>query len=153
VYYRRGERVSMGAPGSESSESLRLPTSHSGRTTTPSDGHFPLSIYRPRNRPRNRAASAADTVSLADDVHSIDGVYAVGPHMHNLSAWSTPHLRTDRREGTRYSVWKAPSLDSDLHTTLFGRQNRQVLLFCLGFIFPFGKCLHRAPDYAHEEVY
>jgi hypothetical protein len=148
VYYRRGERVSMGAPGSESTESLRLPTSYSGRTSTPSEGgHFPLSIYRPRNRPRNRG-SHADTISLADDVHSIDGVYAIGPNMHPISGWSTPHLRTDRRTDTRYSAWKAPSLDSDLHTTLFGRQNRQVLLFCIGFIFPFGKCQPRAPPQA-----
>jgi hypothetical protein len=130
----------MGAPGSESSESLRLPTSHSGRSQTPSDGNFPLSIYRPRNRPRNRA-SQADTIDYADDIQSVDGsVYVVGPQMQPISGWSTPHLRTDRRGGaTRYSAWKAPSLDSDLHTTLFGRQNRQILLFCIGFIFPFGK--------------
>jgi hypothetical protein len=130
----------MGAPGSESSESLRLPTSHSGRSRSPSDGNFPLSIYRPRNRPRNRT-SQADTIDYADDTQSVDGgVYALGPHMQPLSGWSTPHLRTDRRGGaTRYSAWKAPSLDSDLHTTLFGRQNRQILLFCVGFIFPFGK--------------
>jgi hypothetical protein len=133
----------MGAPASESSESLRLPTSHSGRTNTPSDGNLPFSIYRPRNRPRNRA-SQADTISLADETQSIDGgLYVLGPNMQPLSAWSTPHLRTDRREGTRYSAWKAPSLDADLHTTLFGRQNRQVLLFCVGFIFPFGKCSPR----------
>lgn len=105
---------------------------------TPSDGNFPLSIYRPRNRPRNRA-SHADTVSLADEVYSSDGgVYVLGPNMQPLSGWSTPHLRTDRR-GMRYSVWKAPSLDADFHSTLFGRQNRQILLFCIGFIFPLGK--------------
>ncbi|KAH8712160.1 hypothetical protein GQ44DRAFT_811636 [Phaeosphaeriaceae sp. PMI808] len=135
VYYQRGERISVGAPESESSESFRLGTSHSARTQTPSDG-FPLSIYRPRNRPRNRA-SHTDTVSLTDDVYSVDGgVYALGPNMQPLSGWSTPHLRTDRRGGTRYSAWKAPSLDDDLNTTLFGRQNRQILLFCVGFIFP-----------------
>lgn len=133
----------MGAPGSESSESLRLGTSHSGRTNTPSEGNFPLSIYRPRNRPRNRA-SHADTISLADDIHSVDGgVYVLGPNMRPLSGYSTPHLRTDRRTGTRYSAWKAPSLDHDLNSTLFGRQNRQILLFCIGFIFPLGKSLPR----------
>lgn len=134
----------MGAPGSESSESLRLGTSHSGRTHTPSDTNFPLNIYRPRNRPRNRH-SHPDTLSLADDIQSIDGVYVIGPNMHPLSGYSTPHLRTDRRGGNRYSRWQAPSLDDNLGSTLFGRQNRQVLLFCLGFIFPFGK-LHPAAD-------
>lgn len=129
----------MGAPTSESSDSLRLGTSHSGRTNTPSEGNFPLSIYRPRNRPRNRA-SQGDEMSLADDAQSMSGsVYVLGPNMHPISGYSTPHLRTDRREGARYSAWKAPSLDADLNTTLFGRQNRQILLFCLGFIFPFGK--------------
>jgi hypothetical protein len=139
VYYQKGERISVGAPESESSGSIRLGTSHSGRSHTPSESNFPLSIYRPRNRPRNRA-SHADTVSLADDVHSIDGaVYAVGPNMYPLSGYSTPHLRTDQRGQTRYSAWNAPSLDDDMHTTLFGRQNRQILLFCIGFIFPPGK--------------
>ncbi|KAH7392880.1 hypothetical protein BKA66DRAFT_602216 [Pyrenochaeta sp. MPI-SDFR-AT-0127] len=136
VYYQRGERISMGAPESESSGSIRLGTSHSGRTTTPLEGNFPLSIYRPRNRPRNRA-SQPDTISLSDDIQPIDGnVYVLGPNMHPLSGYSTPHLRTDRRGLSRYSAWKAPSLDDDLNSTLLGRQNRQILLFCVGFIFP-----------------
>lgn len=80
-----------------------------------------------------------DTISLADDIQSIDGVYVLGPNMHPPSGYSTPHLRTDRRGGTRYGIWKAPSLDDDLGSTLFGRQNRQILLFCIGFIFPLGK--------------
>jgi hypothetical protein len=152
VYYQKGERISVGAPESESSESVRLGTSHSGRSRTPSESNFPLSIYRPRNRPRNRA-SHADTVSLADDVHSIDGaVYAVGPHMYPLSGYSTPHLRTDRRGQTRYSAWNAPSLDDDMHATLFGRQNRQILLFCIGFIFPPGKYQSMLPNCAHEST-
>ncbi|KAF1844570.1 uncharacterized protein K460DRAFT_376228 [Cucurbitaria berberidis CBS 394.84] len=136
VYYQRGERISGGAPESESTGSIRLGTSHSGRSNTPSEANFPLSIYRPRNRPRNRV-SQPDTLSLSDEIQHIDGdVYVLGPNMHPLSGYSTPHLRTDRRGQTRYSAWKAPSLDSDLNRTLFGRQNRQILLFCLGFIFP-----------------
>ncbi|KAL5114992.1 hypothetical protein ACEQ8H_007101 [Pleosporales sp. CAS-2024a] len=133
VYYRRGERVSMGAPGSDSSESLRLPPLYNSRSRSPSDSNFPLSIYRPRNRPRNRDLQA-DT----DDMQSENSpVYALGPQMQPLSGWSTPRLRNDRRGGaTRYNPWKAPSFDSDLHTTLFSRQNRQILLFCVGFIFP-----------------
>lgn len=136
VYYQRGERISVGAPESESSGSIRLGTAHSGRSQTPSEGNFPLSIYRPRNRPRNHH-SHPDTLSLSDDIQPIDGgVYVLGPDMRLQSGYSTPHLRTDRRGLSRYSAWKAPSLDDDIHATLFGRQNRQVLLFCLGFIFP-----------------
>ena len=159
VYYRRGERISVVAsPESDSSGSIRLGTAHSGRSHTPSESHFPLSIYRPRNRPRTRM-SHTDTISLADDVQSIDGgVYEGGVYMvedrgqmYALSAWSTPHLRTDRRGQLRYSAWNAPSLDADVHQTLLGRQNRQILLFCLGFLFPPGKCLPRPPHHAHED--
>ena len=139
VYYQRGEHISMGAPDSDSSGSIRLGTSHSGRSNTPSEANFPLSIYRPRNRPRNRA-SQPETMSLSDDIQPIDGeVYVLGPNMHPLSGYSSPHLRTDRRGHSRYSAWKAPSLDDDLNSTLFGRQNRQILLFCVGFVFPLGK--------------
>jgi hypothetical protein len=148
AYYQRGEQIAMGAPESESSGSIRLGTSHSGRTNTPSEGNFPLSIYRPRNRPRNRH-SQPDTLSLSDDIQPIDGgLYVLGPNMHPVSGYSTPHLRTDRRGRSRYSAWKAPSLDDDLNTTLFGRQNRQILLFCIGFIFPLGKFWphHSLPD-------
>ena len=156
VYYRRGERISVvAAPESDSSGSIRLGTAHSGRSHTPSESHFPLSIYRPRNRPRTQM-SHADTVSLADDVQSIDGgvyegdVYMVEERgqMYTLRPWSTPHLRTDRRGQLRYSAWNAPSLDADVHQTLLGRQNRQILLFCLGFLFPPGKCLPRPPSCA-----
>jgi hypothetical protein len=134
VYYQRGERISV--TESESNGSVRLGTSHSARSHTPSESHFTPNIYRPRNRPRNRG-SHADTVSLADDTQSIDGGdYVLRP---NMSGYSTPHLRPDRRGRPRYGIWKAPSLDDDLHTTLFGRQNRQILLFCIGFLFPPGK--------------
>ncbi|RMZ67146.1 serine-rich [Pyrenophora seminiperda CCB06] len=139
VYYRRGERISVvAAPESDSSGSIRLGTAHSGRSHTPSESHFPLSIYRPRNRPRTRM-SHTDTVSLADDVQSIDGgvyereVYMVEDRgqMYALSAWSTPHLRTDQRGQLRYSAWNAPSLDADVHQTLFraSKQTDSALLF------------------------
>ncbi|RAR02451.1 serine-rich protein [Stemphylium lycopersici] len=138
MYYQKGERISVAVPPeSESSGSIRPGTSQSGRSRTPSESNFPLSIYRPRNRPRNRAASHTDTVSLADDVHSIDGAAcANGPQMYQLTGYSTPHLRTDQRGQALYSAWNAPSLDDDIHLTLFGRQNRQILLFCLGFLCP-----------------
>ena len=51
----------------------------------------------------------------------------------------TPRLRQDRRSQARLSAWKAPSFDDSLGTLFFSRQNRQILLFCLGFIFPIGK--------------
>ncbi|EUC33966.1 hypothetical protein COCCADRAFT_4595 [Bipolaris zeicola 26-R-13] len=137
AYYQKGERISGGAPESEYAESVVQEMSQSGRSHTPSESNYPPNIYRPRNRPRHRAASFADTVSLADDAQSIDGAaHGAGARMYQIRQYSTPHLRTDRRGDTRYSAWNAPSLDADVHVTLLGRQNRQILLFCLGFICP-----------------
>ncbi len=140
VYYRRGERISIGPSDSESSGSVRLGTSHSGRSHTPSESNYPFGIYRPRNRPYNNRTSQQDNISLVDEIQPIGGdVYILGPDMRPLSGWSTPHLGHDQRGRMLYSAWQAPSFDSDLNTSLFGRRNRQILLFCLGFIFPLGK--------------
>ncbi|KAF2878172.1 hypothetical protein BDV95DRAFT_624725 [Massariosphaeria phaeospora] len=137
VYYRRGERSSMGAPDSatESSDSLRVPTAHSGRTNTPSDFNFPLSIYRPRNRPHERT-SQPDMVSIYSGPVEQE-IYVIGPHRRPMTEPFTPRLRQDRRSTARLSAWKAPSFDDSLGTLFFSRQNRQIWMFCLGFIFPF----------------
>lgn len=151
VYYQRGERICVSAaPESESSGSIRMGTSHSARSNTPSEANFPVNIYRPRNRPRHRG-SQTDTMSLSDEIQHVDGnLYVVGPTMHPLSGYSTPRLRPDLRGHSRYGIWTAPSLDDDLGSTLFGRQNRQILFFCLGFIFPLSwmlaSCLPLPPD-------
>lgn len=123
---------------SESSGSIRLGTSHSGRTHTPSESNFPAHIYRPRNRPHNNRASHADTMSpmsLSSEQLIDENGYAAGSYPPSVSGWSTPHLRTDRRGQPRYSFWKAPSMDKDFGRHPFSRQNRQILLFTLGFIF------------------
>ncbi|KAF2118716.1 hypothetical protein BDV96DRAFT_596558 [Lophiotrema nucula] len=135
VYYQRGERSSLGAPdtSTESSGSVRVGTAQSGRTNTPSEGNFPLSIYRPRNRPHARM-SHPETMSISDIVEH--EVYAIGPPRRFMADPFTPHLRQDRRSRAQLSAWKAPSFDESLGTFMFSRQNRQILLFCLGFIFP-----------------
>jgi hypothetical protein len=51
------------------------------------------------------------------------------------SIWS-PHLQTDRR-ASRMSIWQPPSVTWSADTGFFGRRNMQVLLFAIGFIFPF----------------
>ncbi|KAL5407464.1 hypothetical protein PMIN04_011723 [Paraphaeosphaeria minitans] len=138
VYYRRGERTSLGAPESisESAPSSRLQTSHSGRTDTPSDGNLPFSIYNPRRRPHRRA-SGADSVSMMSEGPIEQDVYAVGgPRRHVLEQF-TPRLRPNHRSQAQLSAWKAPSFDENFGAALFSRQNRQIVFFCLGFIFPF----------------
>jgi hypothetical protein len=155
VYYRRGERASLGAPESSTdSDSIRIGTAQSGRTATPSDSNFPLSIYRPRNRPHQRM-SHPDTLSISEDELEQD-IYVIQPaRRHNLQHHPfSPRLRNDRRSQARLSAWKAPSLDENLGSMLFSRQNRQILLFALGFIFPFGKllpgCMHITLVSAHH---
>jgi hypothetical protein len=142
AYYQRGERISIGPGESESSGSIRLGSSHSGRSHTPSERFYPGGVRRPRNRP-NQRGSYADTMSMSQsNEHLIDeDGYVIGPNGYPLSGYSTPHLRTDRREHPRYSFWGAPSLDSDFGQRPLSRQNRQIFLFSLGFIFPFGMLL------------
>ncbi|KAF1970157.1 hypothetical protein BU23DRAFT_216461 [Bimuria novae-zelandiae CBS 107.79] len=137
VYYRRGERTSLGAPESisESSASIPLPTSQSSRTNTPSDGNFPFSIYRPRNRPHQRA-SGAETASISEGPVEQD-VYVVGGPRRRIFEQFTPRLAKDRRSQAQLSAWKAPSFDENFGAALLSRQNRQIVCFCLGFIFPF----------------
>ncbi|KAF2793521.1 hypothetical protein K505DRAFT_244216 [Melanomma pulvis-pyrius CBS 109.77] len=136
VYYRRGERASIGAPESMSDGSeFRLGTAQSGRTNTPSEGNFPLSIYRPRNRPHERM-SHPETMSISDDMPIEQEIYVIGPPRRPRTELFTPRLRQDRRSQARLSAWKAPSFDDTLGTMLFSRQNRQILLFVFGFIFP-----------------
>lgn len=52
------------------------------------------------------------------------------------SIWS-PHLQPDRR-ATRHSVWDPPSVSWSADSGMLGKRNAQVVLFVLGFIFPFG---------------
>jgi hypothetical protein len=77
---------------------------------------------------------------MSDDELEQD-IYVIGPARRtNLQHHPfSPRLRPDRRSQARLSAWKAPSLDENFGSMLFSRQNRQIFLFTLGFIFPFGK--------------
>lgn len=116
---------------------MSLPTSQSGRTNTPSEGNLPFGIYRPRNRPHQRV-SGTGTVSTVDGPIEQEVYVVGGPRRHILEQF-TPRLAKDRRSQAQLSAWKAPSFDENFGAALFSRQNRQILCFCLGFIFPFGK--------------
>lgn len=47
-----------------------------------------------------------------------------------------PHLAPTKRASYALSAWKAPSFNDDLGTLVKERGNRQILLFCLGFLCP-----------------
>ncbi|KAF2203290.1 hypothetical protein GQ43DRAFT_429991 [Delitschia confertaspora ATCC 74209] len=143
VYYRRGERTSLHVPdtSTEASESVRIPTANSNPTNSPSEGSFPMSIYRPRNRPHQRQESDptphTNSMAISEAPPAEQEVYVIGPPRRHLTEPFTPRLRQDRRSTARLSAWKAPSIDETLGTLFFNRQNRQLLLFCLGFLCPF----------------
>lgn len=55
----------------------------------------------------------------------------------NPQSYQTPpHLQPSRRLSNRISTWRAPSFDEALSTLISSRQNRQITLFCIGFICP-----------------
>jgi hypothetical protein len=146
LYYGSGERRYLGAPGS-STEGTDSRT-NSLRTGSPNTDHFPLSIYSPRRRPReiNAHAGPASRGSLeitpAPQLGS-DGQLVNDPYSRKFRTWSmssiwSPHLRRDRR-ATRHSVWEPPSVNWSTEGGWFGRRNVQIVMFIVGFIFPFCK--------------
>ena len=148
LYYGSGERkfLGVGAPGS-STEGSDSRTS-SFRSGSPNTDHFPLSIYSPRRRPREIHAHSgySDTGSMDITPASQlgrDGRLIQDTSPRRFRTWSmssiwSPHLRLDRR-ATRYSVWEPPSVNWSTEGGWFGRRNVQIVMFIVGWIFPFGK--------------
>ncbi|RKF55204.1 putative serine-rich protein [Golovinomyces cichoracearum] len=54
----------------------------------------------------------------------------------NIANLWSPHLRPDKRS-RRACMWGPPSVDFSDDSGVFGRRNIQVVMFILGFIFPF----------------
>ena len=144
LYYGSGERRYIGAPGSstEGTDSR----SNSFRTGSPNTDHFPLSIYSPRRRPRevNGQSTRGSMEITPAPQRGDDGRFNTNdPYSRRFRTWSmssiwSPHLRLDRR-ATRRSVWEPPSVNWSSEGGWFGRRNVQIVMFIVGFIFPFGK--------------
>jgi len=143
LYYGSGERRYLGAPGSstEGTDSR----SSSFRSGSPNTDHFPLSIYSPRRRPReiNPDTGRPSTrgsleINPAPMQDSNDPYARRGFRTWSLSSVWSPHLRLDRR-ATRHSVWDPPSVNWSTDGSWFGRRNVQIVMFTVGFIFPFGE--------------
>jgi hypothetical protein len=194
-YYRRGERVSMAAPSLRSQPSdSQLNPARSERSDSPLDGHFPYSIFRPRNRPRlgqqtlqppsesqqdvsalpptpgeqpemqqtprrperlhlpprtgTTEASNTDSMQISE-TPSGEGAFVAGTpprtrrHI-SMAGMFSPHLQRDRRSAARLSAWTVPSIEENFvfgdggpKQAVSSRGNRQVILFILGFVFPF----------------
>lgn len=149
LYYGSGERRYLGAPGS-STESTTGSRASSFRSGSPNTDHFPLSIYSPRRRPRERGQ--------ANTRPSTRGSMEINPaplgqdegFVPRYRAWSvssiwSPHLRMDRR-AARHSVWDPPSVNWSADGSSFGRRNIQIIMFVIGFVFPFCEYSNRTPS-------
>jgi hypothetical protein len=147
---------------SETSGTPRLNTATSGITSSPVSDTVPSNIWRPRNRPREgveqperrlrqetrrirRPQQRRHSIAITEETELCDG--QPGRRRRSLSAREhsmnemmySPHLRRDRRQTARYSVWAAPSFEEPFGKTMFGPTNRQIFCFALGFILPIGK--------------
>ena len=150
LYYGSGERrfLGPGAPGSSTEGSDSRASSF--RSGSPNTDHFPLSIYSPRRRPREINAHGRNSnrgsmeITPAPQLGS-DGRLIHDPYSRRFRTWSmssiwSPHLRLDRR-ATKHSIWEPPSVNWSTEGGWFGRRNIQVVMFIVGWIFPFGKLL------------
>ncbi|KAK7429510.1 hypothetical protein QQZ08_003889 [Neonectria magnoliae] len=144
VYYGSGERKFLAyKPSSESMFSNFSSTdSQGGLSRSPSQDRYVSNIFSPRRRPRDLPSPSGGR--RESDSGSMD-ITPLPPHpvlavVRNLkkqtsSIWS-PHLGRDRRP-MRHSIWEPPAADWEAKSELTGRRNAQVVMFVLGFIFPF----------------
>lgn len=143
VYYGSGERKWLRSTSISSMSDLG-----SGRpvsmvySASPSFENGPSNIHAPRRRPRDgepsNAAQRQSTTSMDIEnlpTHEELGIRR-GIRRMTSSLWS-PHLRRDIRAQDRYSIWDPPSVAWSAESGMFGRRNLQVVLFVVGFIFPF----------------
>ncbi|KAK0621303.1 hypothetical protein B0T17DRAFT_508667 [Bombardia bombarda] len=144
VYYGSGERRFLGAPSiiiSEAGDS-RPPSSTFQSDGSPNSNQYPMSLHNQRKRAREvfsgsnqrpQSDSGSLNITSAPMGHDYNAFRAI--KRKTSSIWS-PHLRMDRR-ASRYSVWDPPSVSWSADTGVLGKRNLQVVLFILGFVFPF----------------
>lgn len=148
LYYGSGERRYLGALGAPSSSTEGTDSrANSFRDGSPNLDNFPLGIYSPRRRPRDSGAHRGQRVASGSMDITPAGAYrdgqqaGEGQHATRFRTWSlssvwSPHLRLDRH-AQRQSVWEAPSINWSTEGGWFGRRNMQIVMFIVGFVFPF----------------
>ncbi|KAI0181060.1 hypothetical protein GGR52DRAFT_16898 [Hypoxylon sp. FL1284] len=137
LYYASGERRWLAPPSirSLSDNGQSRPASPYMGGGSPSNDQ---AIFNPRRRPLDRGplagyAGRPSSMEIAPDDQS--GSIQPAPRKKTSSLWS-PHLRVDTR-ASRFSMWNAPSVTWSADSGVFGRRNIQVVMFVLGFVFPF----------------
>jgi hypothetical protein len=145
VYYGSGERRLLSSASIAESDHSRPGSSALHGTGSPNTDHYPLHMYSARRRanqvnPGMEERPFSDTAEMDINVApQQDQDYRLFRSIKRKtsSIWS-PHLRTDRR-ASRYSMWEPPSVTWTDDSGMLGRRNAQVVLFIVGFVFPFGK--------------
>ena len=134
------------------------PESSSGPSESPESDTIPIVLTRPRNRPYEdsndpyqaeygvgaaltadtpiRSAAMAASAPYHDESAFLYPRSTPRPAMQIRSPSASPYLQHDQRAAARMSAWQAPSLDEPLRERFFSRCNRQIILFCLGFLIP-----------------
>jgi hypothetical protein len=156
LYYGSGEwRFLVARPGTSSEGSDSRHNSFRSRSGSPNTDHFPATIYSPRKRPREVSNNQApeperDSLEITPAPEGLrDGegrrnrrstsAQKTPPfRTWSMSSIWSPHLRVDRRATARSGVYGPPSVSWSTEGRFLGRRNAQVMLFVVGFIFPFG---------------
>ncbi len=136
LYYGSGERRWLASPSMKSEGDDNGPPSPWVPRGSPPPEQSSQVIRNPRRRPRE-AQNDGPRAILVDTTSAGIGDIRRGPKKKTSSVWS-PHLGPDNRSSP-YSMWQPPSATWSTENRIFGRRNIQVVLFVLGFIFPFGK--------------
>ncbi|RKF55207.1 putative serine-rich protein [Erysiphe neolycopersici] len=100
--------------------------------------NLPSSHKRPTDNNNRRKSSIAVDTNI---MNSPDVIQRQRQSNMPLATWNvanlwSPHLRPDKRS-KRNCIWGPPSVNFGADAGLFGRRNIQVVMFILGFIFPF----------------
>ncbi|KAI0911941.1 hypothetical protein F4823DRAFT_257521 [Ustulina deusta] len=134
LYYGSGERRWLASPSMKSEGDDNGPPSPWVPRGSPPPEQSSQVIRNPRRRPRE-AQNDGPRAILVDTTSAGIGDIRRGPKKKTSSVWS-PHLGPDNRSSP-YSMWQPPSATWSTENRIFGRRNIQVVLFVLGFIFPF----------------
>ncbi|KAI1115034.1 hypothetical protein F5Y14DRAFT_143414 [Nemania sp. NC0429] len=134
VYYGSGERRWLASSFIISEGDDSPPPSSWVPSGSPPAEQFHQEIYNPRRRPREVQNDDPHAFSPEISPVEIEDIPR-RPKKKSSSIWS-PHLRPDRW-ASRYPVWQPPPVAWSAENPVFGRRNIQVILFVLGFIFPF----------------
>ncbi|KAJ9165453.1 Serine-rich protein [Coniochaeta hoffmannii] len=142
VYYGSGERRFLSSASIAESDHSRAGSS-AVPSGSPNTDHYQLNIYSARRR-TNQVDPPMEQRPFSDSADMDINVIPPQQQDYRLfrsikrktsSIWS-PHLRTDRR-ASRYSIWEPPSVTWTQDSGMLGRRNAQVVLFIVGFVFPF----------------